>query len=389
MRSYKIIIFLFLICSLDIIGQNTIGVTITRDAPSGGLKKITVSYVANGAFVASNGSDDWGTQVITLGWKPSTGLVAANPSTQITGFAANSSYLPFVGAFTGTSSIIAFTLNQIGGSNDGNVYTSFVVNTPTIDKPLSKGSKTEIFSFYIPANLGLKNTAGLFLLSVQPSGPQYNLKPTILNSFYGDGAHSIWNMVKVSIPLPAKLSVFSAEQYSASASKLNWTTSFGQSVDYFDIERSDDGMNWSNIGSVKASENSNSELEYSYIDNNLPLTRSKEQIFYYRLRMTDLDGKFEYSDIRGVNFTRSAEVDIQIYPNPTSDLINVDLSGFDLEAGDIHLGVYDNSGRKLMAKKIIGNGIELLDVSHLPAATYQVAVEQGNIHHRQTIIKID
>jgi len=42
-----------------------------------------------------------------------------------------------------------------------------------------------------------------------------------------------------------------------------------------------------------------------------------------------------------------------------------------------------------MAKKIIGNGIELLDVSHLPAATYQVAVEQGNIHHRQTIIKID
>jgi len=312
MKTLNIFIVITVFCSLSMIGQNTMGVIISMGAPSGGLKKITVSYVANGAFVASNGSDDWGTQVITLGWKPSTGLVAANPSTQITGFSANSSYLPFVGAFTGTSSIVAFTLDQIGGTNDGNVYTSFVVNTPTIDKPLSKGSKTEIFSFYIPANLGLKNTAGLFLLSVQPSGPQYNLKPTILNSFYGDGAHSIWNMVKVSIPLPAKLSVFSAEQYSASASKLNWTTSFGQSVDYFDIERSDDGMNWSNIGSVKASENSNSELEYSYIDNNLPLTRSKEQIFYYRLRMTDLDGKFEYSDIRGVNFTRSAEVDIQI-----------------------------------------------------------------------------
>jgi len=190
-------------------------------------------------------------------------------------------------------------------------------------------------------------------------------------------------------PLPVKLTTFSAEQCGDRASKLDWTTSSEENSDYFGIERSEDGISWTTIGNVRAAGNSSSKLEYSYIDNKLPLTRSKEQIFYYRLRMTDLDGKFEYSDIRGVNFTRSAEVDIQIYPNPTSDLINVDLSGFDLEAGDIHLGVYDNSGRKLMAKKILGNGIELLDVSHLPAATYQVAVEQGNIHHRQTIIKID
>jgi len=388
MRSYKIIIFLFLICSLDIIGQNTIGVTITRDAPSGGLKKITVSYVANGAFVASNGSDDWGTQVITLGWKPSTGLVAANPSTQITGFAANSSYLPFVGAFTGTSSIIAFTLNQIGGSNDGNVYTSFVVNTPTVDRPLANGSTTEIFSFYIPASLGTPDVTELFLLPTQPSGPPINLKPTILNSFYGGGANSIWDMVNVSIPLPVKLTTFSAEQHGDRASKLDWTTTSEENSDFFGIERSVDGINWSNIGRVKAAGNSNEKLTYQYIDSNLPLTRSKEQIFYYRLKMTDLDGKFEYSDIRGVNFTRSSEVGIQIYPNPTTDLINVDLSGFDLEAGDLHLGVYDNVGRRVIDKKILGNGIELIDVSGLPGGTYNVSISQGQKTFNKNIIKL-
>jgi len=171
--------------------------------------------------------------------------------------------------------------------------------------------------------------------------------------------------------------------------KLDWTTSFGQSVDYFDIERSDDGVNWSNIGSVKASENSNSKLEYSYIDNKLPLNRSKNQIFYYRLRMTDLDGKFEYSDVRGVNFNRTSDWAVSIYPNPTADLINVDLTGLDLGAGDINLSVYDNVARQVISKKIIGNGIELIDVTQLPAGSYNVTVNQGNINHRQTIIKID
>lgn len=190
-------------------------------------------------------------------------------------------------------------------------------------------------------------------------------------------------------PLPVKLTTFSAEQYGASASMLNWSTSSEINSDFFGIERSEDGITWTTIGNVRAAGNSSSKLEYSYIDNKLPLNRNKNQIFYYRLRMTDLDGKFEYSDVRGVNFNRTSDWAVSIYPNPTADLINVDLTGLDLGAGDINLSVYDNVARQVISKKIIGNGIELIDVTQLPAGSYNVTVNQGNINHRQTIIKID
>ena len=194
----------------------------------------------------------------------------------------------------------------------------------------------------------------------------------------------------VNFPLPIKLTTFSAEQYKERASKLNWSTSSEINSDFFGVERSEDGVNWSNIGRVRAAGNSNETLKYEYIDNSLPLNRSKEQIFYYRLKMTDLDGKYEYSDIRGVNFQRTATTtSISIYPNPSTDRINVDLSGMDLNNGDIVLSVFDMKGQQMIRKNIIGNGLELIDVNQLPAATYNVLVQQKDKVFQQRIIKID
>lgn len=189
--------------------------------------------------------------------------------------------------------------------------------------------------------------------------------------------------------LPIKLTTFSAEQYNTTASKLDWTTTSEENSDFFGIERSEDGINWSEIGIVKAAGNSSEILEYRFIDNKLPLSRTRDQVFYYRLRMTDLDGKFSYSDIRGVNFSRKSDLGVSIYPNPTAELINVDLSGLDTEAGDINLSLYDNSARQVLSKKIIGNGIELIDVSNLPTGTYNVFVQQGDIRYQKSVIKID
>ena len=84
-----------------------------------------------------------------------------------------------------------------------------------------------------------------------------------------------------------------------------------------------------------------------------------------------------------------SDIIINFYPNPTTHTINVDLSGMDLESGDINLTVYDNSARQVLSKKIIGNGIELIDVSNLPAGTYNVLVQQGDIRFQKSIIKIN
>ena len=105
--------------------------------------------------------------------------------------------------------------------------------------------------------------------------------------------------------------------------------------------------------------------------------------------MTDLDGKYKYSDVRGVNFGKSYNGFVTIYPNPTVEHINVDLSGMDLDGGTIDLSVYSMSGQMMIKKNIIGNGIELIDVNQLPASTYNVVVKQGDKLFQQKIIKID
>jgi hypothetical protein len=232
----KNIIILFILINLSFVinAQNTIGVHISVGAPSMGLKKVTVSYVANGAFVTANGSDDWQTQVITLGWKPSSGLLPEFPSTQITGFASNPAFLPFVGNFTGSSSIISFTLGQVGGTDDGNVYTSFVMNTPT-PRPLINGSTTEIFSFLIPSGIGTTDITELFLLETQPPAVAFNLAPTILNSFYGMGS-SIWNGIGFSTALPIYNTMFSAVKHTNRSTKLNWITSSEINSDFLKLK---------------------------------------------------------------------------------------------------------------------------------------------------------
>lgn len=191
------------------------------------------------------------------------------------------------------------------------------------------------------------------------------------------------------IVLPIHLSSFSATKHTERSSLLNWTTSLEINSDFFGIERSKDGNNWETIGRVTGAGNSSKKLAYEFIDDNLPLIRTKEQVFYYRLRMTDLDGQYKYSDVRGVNFGKLSTGVVTIYPNPTVEHINVDLSGMDLDAGKVDLFVYDMAGRQVIKKSIIGNGIELIDVSQLPANTYNVVVKQGETAYQQRVIKID
>jgi hypothetical protein len=201
----------------------------------------------------------------------------------------------------------------------------------------------------------------------------------------GDG--EIW--VESLSPLPITLKSFDAIKHSASSAKLDWITSKEVNSDYFGIERSIDGSTWDEIARVKAAGDSNVDIAYDYIDDRLPLSRTNGQVFYYRLRMTDLDGAFKYSDVRGVNFDKQALGPISIYPNPTTEIVNIDLSEVVMEDGDVYVSVYDMSGRLVMTKQIIGSGIELIKVDQLPSDAYNFIIRQGEQIHQQRVIKID
>jgi hypothetical protein len=87
-------------------------------------------------------------------------------------------------------------------------------------------------------------------------------------------------------PLPVELSYFEGVAH-PTFNLINWTTESENNSNYFDLESSIDGENWKVVTTSPAAGNSNEEIRYSYIDNNL------SEIVYYRLQQFDIDGKYE------------------------------------------------------------------------------------------------
>lgn len=108
---------------------------------------------------------------------------------------------------------------------------------------------------------------------------------------------------------------------------LEWQTATEKNSQYFDVERSTDGMNFSNIlfvNSKALNGNSLVKLEYSATDET-PL----EGIGYYRLKQVDYDMNFSFSPIVAVNFNKSNEIKFVLYPNPNSGEFIVDMFGLE------------------------------------------------------------
>lgn len=187
--------------------------------------------------------------------------------------------------------------------------------------------------------------------------------------------------------LPITLSHFSANKLGERSTKLDWRTSSEINSSHFEIQRSVDGIEWAHLGDVAAAGNSTSTRSYDFIDDKLPLGRSKNQIFYYRLRMVDQDGAFKYSDIRGVNFNINDRGDVSIYPNPAAQFFNLDLTGIDFSIDEkATVFIYDMSGKLVRQKDIIGSGIEPINVSELPAEAYNVIIRHGDQQYSKRVI---
>lgn len=192
------------------------------------------------------------------------------------------------------------------------------------------------------------------------------------------------------LPLPIILTAFKANKVNESQVKLDWVTSSEINSDYFAIERSQNGKEWSEVGTVAAAGNSLGLKSYEFYDY-LPevIKRNSDPYLYYKLRMVDLDGKEVDSDIRVVHFNQSfSDGSFAIYPNPSLQYFNIDLSETDATYGDLTLKVFDMLGKQVIERKVLGGGIELLDMENHPAGLYEVRITQGYKYFHSRISKL-
>jgi len=113
--------------------------------------------------------------------------------------------------------------------------------------------------------------------------------------------------------LPIRLLYFNAIVESQKV-RLEWETASEINNDFFTVERSHDGKMFEQVLTKKGNNESKTNIWYVGFDNN-PVNG----VVYYRLKQTDFDGKFVYSDIISVYYMHEKFSKLQVFPNPISD----------------------------------------------------------------------
>jgi hypothetical protein len=112
----------------------------------------------------------------------------------------------------------------------------------------------------------------------------------------------------LSVTLPLKLLAFTGRAGNG-INQLHWQTASETNSSYFDIERSGAGEPFRKLGTVAASGNTSGVVNYQFDDSHsLPGTN------FYRLKLADIDGRYEYSSTIAITTVKSDSV--TIFPNP-------------------------------------------------------------------------
>jgi alpha-tubulin suppressor-like RCC1 family protein len=166
-------------------------------------------------------------------------------------------------------------------------------------------------------------------------------------------------------PLPVNFLSFEAEKINGNV-HLSWTTAELGGNQFFEIERSADGIKFDAVGKVEAKTGSYSS--YSFDDQSVP-----SGILYYRIKQFDKDGSFMYSEIRSVADLLLHEV--TVFPNPSENNFNLSVSGF--ICSDFKGEIYNSIGTKVETINGTTNK-DILFGNTLPSGCYLLKLVIGN-----------
>jgi hypothetical protein len=175
-----------------------------------------------------------------------------------------------------------------------------------------------------------------------------------------------------SAPLPIELTVFDGENH-GDRNLLFWTTASELNNDYFTLERSADGIAFSEVTRVAGSGTTSQVHHYECYDF-FPINGMN----YYRLRQTDVNGSVSYSGVVVLENKYGTAAVENIHPNPTTDELNFDIVS--TEKGPALVEVMDISGRVVMTyteQVSEGRNSVRVDLSQLSEGVYMLKVSMA------------
>ena len=171
-------------------------------------------------------------------------------------------------------------------------------------------------------------------------------------------------------PLPAELIDFSAHENSNGVA-IEWSTASERDNDYFTVEHSTDGINFTAIEEVKGAGDSKELINYS-----ITLSAPNYGINYYRLKQTNYDGETTNLSTISLDAKSSGSKQYTLYPNPSSDrkvtLVVPDSSE------QITYTVYSVYGQKLESNTIVNSANKNTIELPLSGSTFIVEIFSGS-----------
>jgi len=163
-------------------------------------------------------------------------------------------------------------------------------------------------------------------------------------------------------PLPVELTALNY-RFNHGFVDISWSTATEVNSNRFEIERKSVSSDWTKIGEVAASGNSNSPKEYMFTDNSV----TSGQIVY-RLKIVDNDGSFAYSkEIEVENLQPSTYQLSQNFPNPFNPTTTISYQ------------ILAESNVKLLLFSITGELVRELVNSSQAAGSYNVTLDASGL----------
>lgn len=186
-------------------------------------------------------------------------------------------------------------------------------------------------------------------------------------------------------PVPVKLYSFTANKVNNNAI-VKWATEIEINSDFFEIQRSEDGLKFSARGSVNAQGNSTNRNAYSFTD----VLNTNSPIVYYRLKMVDKDGQYAYSKIVAIKMNGTLNADeFSVFPNPfITDIKAIITSSSDAIAT---IRILSTDGKEMLNRKVNvqkgDNVIVLNDFGSMSRGMYVMEVTTGTEKFVKKIVK--
>ena len=179
---------------------------------------------------------------------------------------------------------------------------------------------------------------------------------------------TIGSVDQTTSPLPIELLSFEVKALE-DVVEIMWATASEENNDFFTIERSADAQEFVPVFTVPGAGNSDVVLNYRILDENPLFGRS-----FYRLKQTDFDGSFSYSEIESVWVY--PQQTITTYPNPVVDKLIIQVSGLEQ---DLTARLSDIHGHEVMVFTIPQSDIvrEIqVNLSRRPAGLYLLRFDE-------------